>query len=437
MGPIVVYALILWACVAGLCRPFWGLAGYLFLLFLQPDWNWRWDGLYGLQYQKYVVGCILIGTSIQGFRGNRLSGWAGASILSLLGFICLIWLSSLQSLVPLASEVYFDVLWKTTVVAFLAYRLVDTPEKTVLLMWFIVLGSGYNAFRINEDYFTTGVARWINNSWGYKGDSNVYSLFTFPALTCSMVLVFTAKKMYLRGFASVIAILHVHQLMLLESRGALLGAALSSVLLITFVRKSLYTNIGIAVALIVVLVLAGPPVEKEFRSIFAKEGERDSSAESRFILWTAATKIAFDYPLLGVGPNATQFMIPKYAVEFSDLGAKHPHNFFLDIASGCGIPAFLCFVAFLMIPFGHILYFRKLYFDVSESCNTIILVPLITIPGFCVAGLFSGGGMIESIYLIIAIWTGGFLSMETQQSELKNVIETAEFQINAIQLPPE
>ncbi len=423
MGPVFVYLLIFLTCSASIFRPFWGLAGYLFLLYLQPEWNWRWDGLYGLQYQKYVAIFVLIGTAMQGFQGNRIRGWAAASMFSLIGFLLLAWISSLQSLAPETSALYIDVLWKSVVVAFLAVRLADTPEKAAILMWAIVIGSGYNAFRINEDYFITGVTRYVNDNWGYKGDSNVYTLYTFPALTCSMVLFFTSTNLVSRLFAGSIAILHVHQLMLLESRGGLLGAALSGVLLVVLIRKSFQTNIAFLVAAVAVIVLAGPPVAKEFGSIFASTAERDSSASSRITLWKAAMQITSDYPMLGVGPNATQFFIPKYAVEFADLETKHPHNIFFEVLSGCGIPAFLLFVSFFAIPYLHILYCRREYLYDSDAATSIVLANLVTMPGFCVAGLFAGGGMIESLYFFVAIWIGGFLALETRKAGVDEEID--------------
>ena len=41
MGPIFVYSTIAFAGIAGLINPKWGLGAYLFLLYLQPEWNWR------------------------------------------------------------------------------------------------------------------------------------------------------------------------------------------------------------------------------------------------------------------------------------------------------------------------------------------------------------------------------------------------------------
>lgn len=426
MGPLIVYAAIVATCLAGIFRPFWGLAGYLFLLYLQPEWIWRYDGLSELKYQKYCAICLLIGTVMQGSKGNRLLGWSAVSMYSMFGFLALAWLSSWNSVSPSYSTFYVDVLWKTVLIAFVIVRLIDSPKKAVHLMWAVILGCGFNSFRLNEDYFTTGVTRFINDSWGLKGDNNVYTLFVFPVMTSSAVLAFTSKDIKYRAVAGFIALLLVHQLMLLESRGGMLGAVLSGALLFFMIRKTWFTYAALVLGISAVFILAGPQVQKEFFSIFASEEERDASAESRFTLWKAAIEITLDYPLLGVGPNAGQVLIPKYAIEYSDWAVKHPHNVFLEISTGCGIPAVMLFFAFFLIPYWHITFFRNKHVNQSEFASSISLSALITVPGFCLSAMFAGGGMIESIYLFVAIWVGGSVALETQQSRDAQLLELSE-----------
>ena len=290
-------------------------------------------------------------------------------------------------------------------------------------MWVVTIASGYNAFRINEDYFITGFARYVNNSWGLKGDNNVYTLFTMLPVTSAMILSLTSKAIYQRIFAGALAVLHLHQLMLLESRGGMLGVMLSAIILLVLIPKTFYVNVSIVGFGIIVAVLAGPPVAKEFESIFAAAEERDASAESRFIVWKAALEVTRDFPLLGAGPNAGQFLIPFYASEYAHVPAKHPHNVFLEIMSGCGIPAFACFALFLAVPYFRILKFRKMHANLDSDANAITYSALITLPGFCLSGMFAGGGLIESLYYSAAIWAGGLLAMESQQlqdAELSN-----------------
>ncbi|MBU6175811.1 MAG: O-antigen ligase family protein, partial [Planctomycetes bacterium] len=331
-------------------RPCLGLAFYLFLVYLQPEWNWRWTTVADIQYQKYVVACILIGWIISGLKQYSFRPWFTWSFLSLLSFIALAAVSNSFSERPVVSSVYFDVLWKTAVVALLIAKLPTNSNEVLWLTGAMLLGAEFNAFKINEDYFLTGIARFARSGWGLKGDNNVYTLFTLPFLVCSCALIFVLKNKLSKTVAVIAAVLMVHQVMLLESRGGFLGAILSVGILICFVRKTTWTIVALAVGAVVVGILAGPPVIEEFSSIFESEEQRDSSAASRLTLWKAASKIALDHPILGVGPNLGQFYIPRYVESYRDLETKHPHNFFLEVASGCGIPALLFLVFFMTVP---------------------------------------------------------------------------------------
>jgi O-antigen ligase len=421
MGPIFVYLVIATSFIAGILRPKFGIAGYLFLLYLQPDWNWRWEGLYGIQYQKYLVISCAIGLLLHGLGKNMLLGWRSVSLGCLICFVAWCAVSYAFSSMPEISSVYFDVLWKTAFVSYLIAKLAESPEDAILIGWAIVIGSGYNALRINEDYFSTGVTRYVNNNWGYKGDSNVYTLFTFPALVLAAVLSLTSSRWYLKIFASSIAILHVHQLMLLESRGGLLGAGFSASIFLVFVRKNFYVNTAILVGMIAVSLLAGPPVVKEFRSIFAAEEERDSSAASRLTLWRVTTEIFFDNPIVGVGPNVTQFLIPKHLPEYADLEAKHPHNFILEIGSGMGVPGVIAILGFLGIPYYIVFMRRKSFLSKGDCSESLALFSISMLPGFALASLFAGGAMIESIYFFAALVFCLIRSENSAETELDEI----------------
>jgi O-antigen ligase len=193
----------------------------------------------------------------------------------------------------------------------------------------------------------------------------------------------------------------------------MLGLSLAACLTFLFIPKTKLTYTIVAVTAIVIAVVAGPPVIKEFGSIFADEGERDNSAQSRLTLWRAAFTIANDYPLTGVGPGATQFFIPRYEPIYSNTTAKHPHNVFLDVLSGSGYPALLLLVVLLCIPWLRALKIIRLRDPTNLHRNYLVTIPiLIGIPAFSVSGFFAGSGMIESIYYMLGIAVGGMLSYE-------------------------
>jgi O-antigen ligase len=426
MAPLLIQAIIYTCYVLGLIRPFWALCGYLFLLFLQPEFIWRFEGLAGLSYQQPMMVCIIIGVLVNLSQGN---GFQRNLILlvSSLSLVLIMWISSLYSIRPAVSEFYFDVLWKSVVIMLLMVHVVDSPQKAIYITAAAALGSSYNAFRLNEDYLMLGWCRWINTSWGFKGDSNVICLFVMPIIASSTVYFLTSKQTFPKLLALLCMFVHVHMVFILESRGGMLGLVALFVTAFYFIPKSPKV-IGLSFLVVsIIAVFAGPPVIKEFQTIFAAQEERDASAESRFTLWRAAFLITCDYPLLGVGPYAGQYMIPQYASVFQGLPVKHPHNMFGEVATGSGVLGLACYLVTLTTPMIVAYRLRRKYNDPKDSgLQFLTLTPIVSIPALAVTGMFCGSGMMESMYYFTGISLGGMVSYQRMREDAQQANEECE-----------
>jgi len=410
MGPILVQAFVYICFVLGIIRPFWALCGYLLLIFLQPEWIWRFEGLAGFSYQKTLIVCILIGALLNISNGNGFS--RNLFFLFSSGvFILLTWISMIGSIRPLLSIPYFDVLWKSVLIMLVLFHTLDTPKKAMIASIAMVAGSFYNAFRLNDDYIAVGWCRWVRDNWGYKGDSNVICLFEMPCIAISVALLVSAKSKYLKIFSALSLIVHVHAVFILESRGAMLGLVIMAIIAFGFIPKSPKTLLITLLVVLAVAVIAGPPVVKEFTSIFAAKEQRDASADSRFKLWKAAFLIASDYPILGVGPYAGQYLIPKYDIDYANLELKHPHNIFLEIASGCGFPSLFLYLCLFTMPMVMAWNLRRQFYNPNDQfLQFVTIAPLIGFPAMAMTGLFCGSGMMESVYYYVGICLGGIVS---------------------------
>jgi O-antigen ligase len=404
----------------GIVRPFWGLCGYLFLVFLQPEWIWRFEGLnrVDFSYQKIIIGSIVIGVMLNLSEGNGLLKHR-LFTLSAGTLVFIAWLSSFGSIQSTSSSVYFDVLWKSVLIMVILFHLTDSPKKVTLVFGAMTAGAFYNSFRLHDDYFAVGWCRWIRDSWGYKGDSNVICLFEMPCIAAGIAVFFASRNTYARVLAGISVFLLVHQVFILESRGAMLGLVALGLMLFTMIPKTPKVLLLVFVLSSAVAFVAGPPVVKEFSSIFLSQEERDASAESRFKLWSASLKIALDNPLLGVGPNAGQFAIPGYEPIYSGLAAKHPHNVFFEIASGCGFIALAAFLTLGAVPVLLALRIRRKYRGIRDpDLQLLTLIPIVGMPAIAVTGFFCGGGMVESMYYFSGISLGGLVAYERHLEQM-------------------
>ena len=402
MGPIFVYALLVGTCLVGLARPHVALIGYFGFSLLLPTWNWRWSIAEDAGFQKYLAASCLIGFLMTGLRGNKLRGRAGYAAMALGLYLGISYLSMSQSVDQKMSANFMDIMWKIVLMMVVGIVLLDAPRKFTALLWVAVFAQGYSAFRINEDYFSRGFTFIARDGWGFL-DNNTYSIATLPVMAISFALMLTGLRVWQRLLAGTIFIMQAHEIMLLESRGGMIGALVMVALMIYSVPKTRWTVTTLVLGTLVTAALAGPPVMKRFSSSFEGEGERDSSAESRFFLWKAGTKITLDYPLLGVGPNAGSRLVPVYYEGGLNTNEKALHNLFFDITTGSGVPAAVCYFAFLGWGW---------WAAVRTSCTGLSLVHWLQpvrlavvggIPGYLTASMFSSGALIESGYLLAVI----------------------------------
>jgi O-antigen ligase len=187
------------------------------------------------------------------------------------------------------------------------------------------------------------------------------------------------------------------------------GIALLAIL-VCFMPRTTINLWGVTLCLLAGAALAGPPVVKEFMSSFKKEGEqRDSSAESRFVLWKAGYQITMDNPLLGVGPWGGQFLVPRYMAggrgrDGVGGGAKGLHNLYFEIGAGCGIPAAICYFSYFAIAGWACfrLLWRQKREPIPDWLGCLCLAVFPGLIGYFISSMFSAGALLESSYALAA-----------------------------------
>jgi O-antigen ligase len=406
---VALISLLAIACMGTLFRPWLGVVAFYFFTFLIPEWNWRWAMPSYFPYPTIITCALLAGIAINGFQGFAIQPKLLSPITGLLLFICIAFLSSWSSIGPMLSSFYLRFLWKIVFMACMTMVLIDTPQKMLSLLFGICIAQAYNSFQINLQYFQDGFSAYVLDSWafGAKGDNNIYSSFTIPMLAGSLALGLCSDRLWIRATFLTVSALEVHQMMLLQSRGAMLGSLLTLTLVAVFVRKNSFTLSMITGGVLLGLALAGPPVVREFLSIFEGEENRDASAASRLVVWKAGLAIMRDNPLLGVGPWAGSLLVPTYAG--LNVPIKELHNLFLEIGTGCGVFATAAyFGSYWLSWFG--VYRRRHSWSskLSEPSNNnaieIVGITVISaIPGYFLASMFSAAALAESSYVILAL----------------------------------
>lgn len=417
---ITIYCLLAFVAWKGLTNPRQGIIGYYFWVVLEPHWNWRWildnDG----NYQQIIAGSIMIGVLAKGFKFKKQSPEAKTAIACFVFYLGFAYVASINSISPPLTSFFMSYMWKVVLMSVLCVLLIDDSKAGWWMLIALAVAQGYSAFRINEQYFLDGYSLYAMRPWGSKGDNNLFSNLTIPALCCSLILIAHNPKLKQKLLFALIGILQVHQIMLLESRGAFLGTMLALGGWCIVIPKTNLNRAVISIGIAISLALAGPPVVREFKSIWVDAAERDSSSQSRIGLWKAGFEITKSNPLLGVGPFAAQTLVPQYINIQSNQ--KGLHNQLFQISAGSGIPSLICYSLFFFIPWREALKNRRSLRQLPNHDHKLLAInnlTLIALPSYFLASLFSAGTLSETPYIVAALGLSASSISWRERSKIK------------------
>lgn len=289
-----------------------------------------------------------------------------------------------------------------------------TQEKAYNLLNIMVLGSGtvvalkalHNKALGLELLEGTRVT--IGNSIGsILGDPNDLSLvLLFPA-SFALAQVLTPKShWFLRVAGLIIFVLIIAAVIATQSRGGMLGIlAVMAVFGSQIIRSKVVLGMIGFVALLGLFAVAGVADRK---SGGAHEEGIDESAMGRLHAWSAATRMALDNPLTGVGLDNFYQNYFDYS-KFWD-GKNHAvHSTWFGVLAESGIIGFSFFIT-LVILTGRKAYKTFFYFKhtprsppIAHATSWAVLSGL---AGFCTSGTFLTMGFHWPFYMIMAVTIG-------------------------------
>ena len=402
IGILIVLLAWIGIVLASIQRHWIGVVGYAGFAVLCPTWNWRW-GLPTWDYQKFIAAATILGWVAIGLRRQQLTREGKISLLAILSYLVLCFISAQSSINPAKTAIYMDITWKMLLMAAIGIWALDSPKRLQVLLWSLVACQGFNAFNINQLYYQHGIN--VNYfTWNFL-DNNTYSISTLPIAAITLSIILATRHRIGLCVAGLIFILQMHQIMILQSRGTMLGALVLIGLAVLFMPKNVRTWSMLMFAIVAIGVLAGPSVVEEFSSSFEAKDNLDTSAESRYKLWSAGAAIMQDFPLLGVGPWGGEVLVPSYYEGFAgEQSRKALHNLFFEVGTGAGVPALACYLLFFALPWWyHLKLWRTKRQHMPEWMRTLNLATLCGIPGYWVASMFSSGALIESPYLLVVL----------------------------------
>jgi len=409
-GIFITFFVAYGGAAAALIRPFIGLLAYICLSILGPENLWSWI-VPRHNYVRTVAIALLIGWAVSGF-GNWNLGKARGVLYALLGYWAWMIISSFLARNPALSFGQVEATSKTFLPIVVAFTLLDSTAKLRALVWVVVVTNGYLAYEFNVQFYK---GEFDPDSFTFLGqDNNGTAINMATVVGMAFFLGIHSEKLWQKLLAFTSAGLMAHVILFSMSRGGMLAMCLAGVVSFLLIRRRPSHYLFFVLAIAIGLRLAGPSVQKEFLSSFAREGERDESASSHITQWKTCLKVIAGNPVVGVGIRNFRYVSGQYNTKYDGLEA---HSTWLSVGSEMGIPA-LCF----LLSFYGICWLR-LWPLARERCQPadpwnayIAKMVIASLVGFGVSAQFVTVDGIEMPYFV-ALIGAGVLKLESMAAE--------------------
>jgi O-antigen ligase len=283
------------------------------------------------------------------------------------------------------------------------------------IAWVIALAHGFLAYEFNVSYYE-GFNRLLRNGHGGM-DENCVSVALVTAGGLAFFLGVGAKRLWIKAFMLASVVLMVHAVLFSVSRGGMVGLIITAFTGFLVLPKKSGHYFMFALVLGLGLRLAGSDVRQEFMTVFAKEQERDGSAQGRIELWADAWDSMLKKPIFGLGPDH----FPLVAEEYGWEAGKEVHNLWLQTGAELGFPGVLFLLSFYGLCIFRLRPFlseRKAIPDPwLRSAARMVIVSLV---GFSTAAVFVSLEGLEVPYYITLVGAGVLKLAPTSKSSPKS-----------------
>ena len=373
LPPIQGAALLLGAVLLPLvlARPLLGLCLAIATIPLSSEWSVNVGGL-NLTLMEPAVGLAAVAWLLRGARERSLRIWPSGLLVAQLAVLALFLASSLagEARGPSLKD---TIKWIELLLVFMLT--VDEAREAPAARWVVLALIGAAAFEAAYGIFQFATGRGpaffaigpFMRAHGHFGQPNPFAGYLGTALPLALAVVFLLPRDVLARWARPAAALLALAVALSFSRGAWLGIALATTVMLAVVSqrsRRWLVPLGAALLLLGVLGTLGllPAAVGERLGIIAEYfGPFDVrrveltpenwSVVERMAHWQAAWYMFLDHPWFGIGPGNYATVYDDYFLPgwLEPLG--HAHNYYLNLAAEAGIFGMAAYVAVVVLAF--------------------------------------------------------------------------------------
>jgi O-antigen ligase len=243
----------------------------------------------------------------------------------------------------------------------IAYKIVISARDLNIVIGSYIFGSWYISFMVYQVGRNSG-DRVEGVGMVDSPDANGTAASIAPSLVLILYYFWTTKNKLLKGVFAIAGAFIANAIVLINSRGAFLGVAVSVAYFIfhMFFSKFQRKNQKSTVVFLVMFGLAGLAVvaddtfwERMGTISEEKASEDKESGATRTVFWGAAWEMAKDHPM-GAGVSGFQFHAPKYIPKSIHTGAgrnRAVHSTWFEALSELGYIGFVALIAMVLSAF--------------------------------------------------------------------------------------
>jgi hypothetical protein len=333
---------------------------YQLVYFLNPDIRWWSASIPGIRY-SFIAVVVMILVLIANYKKFSLvAPWKAQPVFKwMLALLVYYFVGLSFAIIPVLHERFIIDFSKLILIIFIAYKIVHTEKALNACLWAYIIGVtyiGYMAREVGRD--GQGRVEGIGMV-DTGGDSNGTAAAMVPALIILIYLAWLGNKK-IKLFAVFFGAFIANGIVLINSRGAFLGAVVGTLFFLFYMIFSRYQRKGqrSAAVLIIVMGLSGTiyVADEAFWSRMETLKNVEDGGESgshRIDFWMATFDVLEDHPL-GVGIGGFIELSPNYLPEhyFDDREiGKATHSTWFQILSEIGWPGLFFLLTLLVSTF--------------------------------------------------------------------------------------
>ena len=311
--------------------PIYAFLVYQAVYFFNPPKRWWGPSIPDLSFSYYVVVlmALLIVINYKKLSKNKLLNAPQTKWVYL--FLATHIAAYLYAVLPIRHDIFTIYFLKLVVIISIAYKLIDSEKDLKLAVLGYVFGAWYlsfYAFQIgrNRGDRVEGIGT-VDSP-----DSNGIAAAIAPAVIFGIYYLWSSNNLWKRGLALVSLAFLCNALVLINSRGAVLGLIVGSAYFIYHLYKGKVkakyqkaTVYGLILTGIIGLsVVVDDGFVERFSSLKEESqgvNEQGESGSTRVVYWKAAFQLALDHPL-GTGAYGFNYYAREYIPADTFVGEK-------------------------------------------------------------------------------------------------------------------